>query len=135
MALVAIAAVDCALILSPFSGRPAAEGLLLLGSLPMLNLLALVALAALPPVGTGRGLFACGFLLAGAAAAAVTAWLVAAHPERVREAVVGVVRPFRPYGNPLYLGSAAAVLLAPQVAAAAVGGRACAGLFGPRARG
>jgi hypothetical protein len=124
MAVVALAALDCAAVRSPLSGRPLTETLLLLGGLPMANVLAFGLLPLLLER-PGRG--ACrpclvGFETVGWSVLLLYASCAFYHPEALRGGVVRALASLSALGNPAFLAAAAAALLSPQLSLALLGG-------------
>jgi hypothetical protein len=124
MAVVALAALDCAAVRSPLSGRPLTETLLLLGGLPMANVLAFGLLLLLLE-SPGRG--ACrpwlvGFETVGWSVLLLYAFCAFYHPEALRGGVVGALSWLNALGNPVFLAAAVAVLISPQLSLAMLGG-------------
>jgi hypothetical protein len=124
MALVALAAIDCAAVRSPLSGSPQTVILLLLGGLPMANILAvrLLPLALRLDVGYERRRFLLGFEAAGWAALLIFTFCAKENPDAVRALVVQALIPVRSLGNPAFRLTACAALLLPQLLLALGGG-------------
>jgi hypothetical protein len=118
MLLVALVAVDCSLVRSPWPGRPLEWILLGLGALPMANLLAVIGLVLLPGPGTRLDRpFLTRFALAGCGVVLVYTWLATHHAEGIREWLSGTLMVIRP-GPRLTLPAASALLVLPQLALA-----------------
>lgn len=125
LALVVVAALDCAALRFPLSGRRLTSIMTLLGVLPMANLLFLGLLVSLQRV--GRHLtFWIGFELAGLLVILIYGVSTIHHSQDLREMVVGALRLAGTPGG-LTFPTAAAILLLPQVILAFLAG--CLGEF------
>jgi hypothetical protein len=127
MALVVIAALDCAAIRSPLSGRPLTAILLLLGALPMANIL---AVALLPLIQRHRARLerrAClvGFEIVGWVALLLYAFCAVHHSDFLLDIVLRPLRPIRVQGRSAFLTVVCMALLTPQLAPALLGGWLC----------
>ena len=124
MAVVVLVAVDCAAIRSPLRGQPLTSILLLLGGLPMANILALDLLPALrarsgrgrPP----RGLI--GFELIGGAALLLYAIIALSDPDWLFEALYHAVNLLWSVRDPSRVVVLAVFLLLPQLSLGLLGG-------------
>jgi hypothetical protein len=128
MTLVLLAALDCTAVRTPLSGRSVTDVMLLLGALPMANVL-VVGLLPLLHGRAGRGQGGLeripgliGFEAVGSAA--LLGYTVAAfkHADLLRDVVANALASLRPLGNPTFLSAVVATLLLPQLALALLGG-------------
>ena len=124
MVLVGLAAIDCMAIRGPLSGRPIIATLLLLGGLPMANLLAIGLLPLLlgDPGCRGARPSVVGFEVVGWVTLLLYASLVSHRPEALREAVVVALGSVRIHGNVAFLTAVMAALLLPQISLSLLGG-------------
>jgi len=120
LTLVVVAALDCAALRFPLSGRRLTLIMTLLGVLPMANLLFLGLLISLRGEGM-RFPFWVGFELAGLLVLLIYGVSTIHHAQDLRELVAGALRLVGPPGS-LTFPAAAAVLLLPQVLLAFLGG-------------
>lgn len=122
MAIVALVALDCVVVRTPLSGRSLTAGMLLLGGLPMANILAAVLLT---PDRSERDPYrpwVVGFEVVGWTALLLYAACAYAHPDVLRESVVQSLKSLRSLGNPAFLAAVVAVLSVPQLGLALLGG-------------
>ena len=124
MALVGLAALDSMAIRAPLSGRPIVATLLLLGGLPMANLLAIGLLPLLlgRPGGRGARPSIVGFEVVGWATLLLYASFASHRPEALREAVVVALGSVRIHGNAAFLSAVVMALLLPQISLSLLGG-------------
>lgn len=120
LTLVVLAAVDCAALRFPLSGRRLTLIMSLLGVLPMANLLLLGLLVSSQRKGR-RFTFWVGFELAGLLVLLIYGVSTIHHSPYLREMVVGALRLVGTAGG-LTFPAAAAFLLLPQVVLALLGG-------------
>jgi hypothetical protein len=120
LTLVVVAALDCAALRSPLSGRRLTLIMNLLGVLPMANLLFLGLLVSLRREGR-RLTFWVGFELAGLLVLLIYIASTISHSQELREVVAATLHLVGPPGT-LTFPAAAAVLLLPQVLLAFLGG-------------
>jgi hypothetical protein len=123
MAVVLIVAVDLATIRLPLSGRPINGIALVLGGVPMANLLALALLSLIAerPVRLPDRRFWLGFEIAGALALLVFVWVTLTHPDAMLNMLSEGLRSMAVPGRWMF-PAAALALLAPQVLLALLGG-------------
>src|SRR4051812_19204933 len=112
MVVVLLVAVDCATVRSPLSGRPQSEALLLLGGLPMANLLVvgLLALSSRHPA-RGASRYLVGFEVVGWAAFFVYGFAALHFTGPLHEVVRQAVGTLKPLGSPVHLTAAVGFLL------------------------
>jgi hypothetical protein len=124
MALVGLAALDCMAIRAPLSGLPIVAAMLLLGGLPMANLLAIGLLPLLlgRPGGRGARPSVVGFEVVGWATLLLYASFASHRPEALREAVVVALGSLRTHGNAAFLTAVMVALLLPQISLSLLGG-------------
>jgi hypothetical protein len=120
LTLVVLAALDCAALRSPLSGRRLTLIMTLLGVLPMANLLFVGLLVSSQQRGR-RLTFWLGFELAGLLVLLLYGVSTIRHSPDLREMVVGVLRLVGTPGG-LTFPAAAALLLLPQLLLAFLGG-------------
>jgi hypothetical protein len=124
MAVIGLVALDCMTIRTPLSGLSLTVGMLLLGGLPMTNILA-AGLLPLLSGRSGRGAdrpWLVGFEVVGWIALLLYASCAYYHPDALREGLVDALRSLRVLGNPAFLAGVVAVLSAPQLGLALLGG-------------
>jgi hypothetical protein len=124
MALVGLAAFDCMAIRTPLSGLPVVAAMLLLGGLPMVNLLAIGLLLLLPGRlgGGGARPSVVGFEVVGWSTLLLYAAFASHRPEALREAAVVALGSLRTQGNAAFLTAVMVALLLPQVSLSLLGG-------------
>jgi hypothetical protein len=123
MALVVLAALDCVMVRLPLSGRSLPAILLLVGGLPMANILvvALVPLFHERQARVYRHPRLFGFEFVGWMGLLLFASCSCYYPEAVRRIVDSTLAPIRALGNPAFLTAVCTTFLAPQVAFALLG--------------
>jgi 4-amino-4-deoxy-L-arabinose transferase-like glycosyltransferase len=124
MAVVGLVALDCMAIRTPLSGRSLTAGMLLLGGLPMANILAAGLLPLLPDRSGREGCrpWLVGFQAVGWTALFLYTSCAYYDPDALRESVVRALKSLRVLGNPTFLIAVAAALSVPQLGLALVGG-------------
>jgi hypothetical protein len=126
MSLILVIALDCTVLRHPLSGRPLSEILLVLGVLPMANILAVGMLRLLDSRGpdSERRRRLTGFLCSGGGAMIAVVVLSIRSPEPLAVLVTMIALPVVPLRVPTFLGVAAAVVifLVPQLGLALIGG-------------
>lgn len=122
MAFVVLAALDCVVIRTPLSGRSLTAAMLLLGGLPMANILAAVLLTLDRSERDVYRPWMVGFEVVGWTALLLYASCAYTHPEVLRESVVQTLKSLRSLGHPTFLTAVVAVLSVPQLGLALVGG-------------
>jgi hypothetical protein len=126
MALVAVVAIDCAVVRAPLSGRPVTEQLMIMGGLPMANTLAAGLLPFLIRPGlemaSTRNQFWRGFETVGWSALLLFSLNAVLHPEEVRVLAVQALWSFRSSGSTVFALLVSAALSLPQVLLALIGG-------------
>jgi hypothetical protein len=115
MILVALVAIDCAMVRSPLAGRPLDSILLILGALPMANVLAigLVSLVRQSSSRTHRSMLI-RFEFAGCAILVIFALLATHQAEGIRELLSRILIALR-FGPPMTLPAASVILALPQI--------------------
>jgi hypothetical protein len=123
MIFIFIIALDCATLRYPLGGRPLSEILLVIGVLPVANILAVGMLVLVRRgVAANRGRWLAGFL-GGAWASMIAVMSLAIHsPDALASLVREVATPALPLGVPVFRAVALVVLLAPQLVLAGIGG-------------
>jgi hypothetical protein len=124
MGLVVLVAFDCTAIRAPLSGRSLTGGMLLLGGLPMANILAAGLLPLLPDP-LGRWVYRpwlVGFEAMGGTALLLYAACACSQPDTLRAGIVLALKSLRPFGNPAFLTAVVASLSLPQLGLALLGG-------------
>jgi hypothetical protein len=123
MIFILIIALDCAMLRYPLGGRPLREILLVIGVLPVANILAVGMLVLVRRgVAANRGRWLAGFL-GGAWASMIAVIALATHsPDALASLVRDVATPALPLGVPVFRAVALVVLLAPQLVLAWIGG-------------
>jgi hypothetical protein len=121
---VAIVALDCKAILTPLSGLSVTECMLLLGGLPMANVLVAGLLILLPdrPRGHVYRPSLVGFEVAGWTALFFYAAGAYYHAYALREGIVTALTALSALGNTADIGAVMATLAAPQLGLALFGG-------------
>jgi hypothetical protein len=124
MAAALIIALDCAVARSPLSGRPLTVILLLLGGLPMGNVLVVGLLPLIRNLHARReqNPWLVGFEVAGWAGLLLFASIAVYHPDPLRETIVQSLGSTRALGNHAFLATICSALLLPQLALALLGG-------------
>ena len=119
VALIFVAALDCAVLRFPLPGRPLPLIMVLIGVLPMANLLVLGPLVTVRQGGSQLAFWA-GFEIAGLLALLFYGAGTIHHSQDLREVVLGVLRSV---STPVSLTfpAAAAVLLLPELVLALIG--------------
>jgi hypothetical protein len=124
MAAVVLVALNCIALRTPLSGRSLAACMLLLGGLPMANILAAGLLTVLPDR-SWRAVYRpwfVGFEVVGWTALLLYSSCAYYHPEALRESVVPALRSLRALGNPAFITAVMAALTVPQLCLALLGG-------------
>lgn len=121
-AVVVLVALDLAAARAPVSGRPVVGTMLVLGCLPMANVLAVGLLPLLDRRRARRRPCLVGFEVVGAAALLLSAWCAVYHADALRGVLADAAGPARAFGSAAFLASAAAAVLTPQLVLALLGG-------------
>jgi hypothetical protein len=124
VALVALVAFERRVIQNPLSGRTVTEAMLLLGGLPMANILAAGLLILLRDRWRRRVYlpWLVGFEVVGWTALCLYASIAYHHPDALRETVVHALSPLVPPGDQAFIVAVMATLGLPQLAVALLGG-------------
>jgi hypothetical protein len=124
MVAVAIVALDCKAIRTPLSGQSVTECMLVLGGLPMANVLVAGLLILLPDRSRGRLYhpWLVGFEVAGWTALFFYAAGAYYHAYALREGIVRALTSLSALGNTAYISAVMATLSAPQLGLGLLGG-------------
>jgi hypothetical protein len=124
MGAVAIAALDCMAIRTPRSGQSVTECMLVLGGLPMANVLVAGLLILVSDRSSGRlhRPWLMGFQVAGWTALFLYAAGAYSHAYALREGIVRALTALSALGNTAYISAVMATLSAPQLGLALLGG-------------
>ena len=127
MAVVVLAALDCTVVRFPLSHWPLRAVMILVGGLPMANLLVIGFLPLVRgrsrPGGARPGLV--GFEAVGAAGLLLYTGAAFHDPEALRGGVFLALQSFRTLGDPGFLVAVSGALLVPQLCLALLGGWLC----------
>ena len=124
MAVVVLVALDCVAIRTPLRGRSLTAGMLLLGGLPMANILA-AGLLPLLRIARGGVCVTPGWSVSRSSAGRPCFSIASCayyHPDTLRESVVTALKSVRALGNPAFLAAVVTVLSLPQFGLALLGG-------------
>jgi hypothetical protein len=124
MAAIALVAIDCVAIRTPLLGRTVTEAMLLLGGLPMANILAAGLLTLLRDRSWRRVYrpWLVGFEVVGWTALCLYASCAYYHPDALRETVVHTASPLRALASHAFIAVIMAALALPHIALALLGG-------------